>query len=817
VSLINELIKSAKLAKQGKKVVVNPKPFFSAVDKAALDLQRAKGTGKEFMTELKKTKGIKPAEIENRKLAQIEEMPKMTKDQFIDELEKRPPVDLKERTLIEESEKNKEFLAGEQYGVSFDDLRADEEEAILSQLVKYGDYKLPGGKNYREILLQLPTFGGKDLEDLMYLEAMERRGGIGTEYGEERLAMLRKKRDEMGQPYMTPHFEDEPNTLAHMRVQDRLEEQPPEMRYVAFNKNSGFPSPDFATPEELDAYIKTLPPNIQNSLVVKQTQVAKPPRKILHVEEIQSDWHQEGRKKGYQTALNDDEKEEFERLKALEKSGQATTENLRRMGQLYHQQNSGVPDAPFKKNWHELAMKRLINYASENGYDGIAITPGAEQASRYSLSKQIDALEWNQTENRLYAKKKGASEFDKIADNVTPENIADYVGKEAAERLMAQPSSGSYKQLSGLDLQTGGEGMMGFYDKMIPDYLNTFGKKYNVQTEMGGYKLKGDPSLRGDASERLGLAGQRFADMTPEEIEAFNAKLDDANAKQLHYFKITPEMREEVKQGMPLYQQVGVPIGTGAAGAELAAPQEEEPAPVLPSSPFKRGGRVHVAHNPDAMFMELNDKRLAGGGLLKKALKSAKPMVKGVQEVLPVAEREANLKKFLEPSKAKERMYHATAKDFNAFTPSKRGSFVTPNPDFANRFVEDASNASVMPVHVQVTNPFDFEDESHIENLRKLAKERHPSGKHRVHDEISNIIEPELRWDNFMYVEHPDVQKLIKQAGHDSYYVNENWNKNLSVFDPRKIKSAIGNRGTYDVNEPDLTKRTGGLANTKRK
>jgi len=114
----------------------------------------------------------------------------------------------------------------------------------------------------------------------MYLEAMERRGGIGTEYGENRLAMLRKKRDEMGQPYMTPHFEDEPNTLAHMRVQGRLEEQPPEMRYVAVNKNSGFPSPDFATQEELDAYIKTLPPNIQSSLVVKQAQVAKPPKKI---------------------------------------------------------------------------------------------------------------------------------------------------------------------------------------------------------------------------------------------------------------------------------------------------------------------------------------------------------------------------------------------------------------------------------------------------------------------------------------------------------------------------------------------------------
>lgn len=643
MSLIEGLIKSAKLAKQGKKVAVETKPFFSAVDKAALDLQRAKGTGKEFMTELKKTKGVKPAEIEHRKLTQIEEMPKMTKDQFIDELEKRPPAEVKERTLIEETEANKDRLAGDQYGVSFDDLRPSEEEAILSQMVKYGDYKLSGGKNYREILLQLPTFGGKDLEDLMYLEAMERRGGIGTEYGENRLAMLRKKRDEMGQPYMTPHFEDEPNTLAHMRVQDRLEEQPPEMRYVAFNRNSGFPSPDFATPEELDAYIKTLPPNIQNSLVVKQTQVAKPPKKILHVEEIQSDWHQTGREKGYidpskkPYTIEADQNGVFrvkdvngqtfepyldgERISGFMTAEAAENAMKGNMGRM--PKPEGVPDAPFKKNWHELAMKRLIKYASENGYDGIAITPGAEQASRYDLSKKISKVRYfddpNSESGILHA-------YDLEGNNVLNQRMSQseleqYIGKDAAKKLINQQIENNertgypsqQRTLSGLDLQVGGEGMKGFYDKMIPDYLNTFGKKYGVQTEMGGYKLKGDPSLRGDASERLGLAGQRFDQMTPEEIEAFNAKLDESNAKQLHYFKITPEMREEVKQGMPLYQQIGVPLGTGAAGAEFKMPQPqqepEEPIPVVQSTPFKRGGKVHIAHNLDTMLMELQDKK----------------------------------------------------------------------------------------------------------------------------------------------------------------------------------------------------------------
>ena len=50
----------------------------------------------------------------------------------------------------------------------------------------------------------------------------------------------------------------------------------------------------------------------------------------------------------------------------------------------------------------------------------------------------------------------------------------------------------------------------------------------------------------------------------------------------------------------------------------------------------------------------------------------------------------------------------------------------------------------------------------------------------------------------------------LKNAGFDSYYVSENGNKNLAVFDPSKIKSAVGNRGTYDPNDPDITKAKGG-------
>jgi hypothetical protein len=267
----------------------------------------------------------------------------------------------------------------------------------------------------------------------------------------------------------------------------------------------------------------------------------------------------------------------------------------------------GVPDAPFKKNWHELAMKRLLNYAADNGYDSIAITPGAEQAKRYDLSKQIDALEWDERTGRLYAKQKDGSDFDKMADGVTSENLPDYVGKEVAERMMSQPSTGTNRILSGVELEVGGEGMKGFYDKMLPDYLNTYGKPYGAQVQMDSVPVSTrDPKFTGwdggqgdhpfmtsqDLSEPFDgmvellrrnpetgeqeLVGRMLRADSEARIAQELQKLDTVNQIKLHNFPITPEMRESIKQkGLPLYQQVGIPTAGAGAASQMLEPEEE--------------------------------------------------------------------------------------------------------------------------------------------------------------------------------------------------------------------------------------------------
>jgi len=71
-------------------------------------------------------------------------------------------------------------------------------------------------------------------------------------------------------------------------------------------------------------------------------------RKILFIEEVQSDWHQSGKRNGYDTSS---------------------------WGK--------VANAPFKQEWSVLAAKLMLIQASQNGYAGIAWSMGNIQELRY--------------------------------------------------------------------------------------------------------------------------------------------------------------------------------------------------------------------------------------------------------------------------------------------------------------------------------------------------------------------------------------------------------------------------------------------------
>jgi len=800
-----------KVTKKGATAPAKAPPFYSAVDEVAQGLSRNKGTGKEFLREIEKTKGVKPAEIKDRKLDKILNTDqKMTKDELVKVLEDNPPKQITEETpggisksmiddkiyeLIEEETKRElgprprlgyereDWLEDfdrliEEKSYRKDDYYQEAKEALMEEgnigdaAYDRPDLKLPGGENYREILLKLPTFDPNKEKQLMELEAnLRRMNPVNFPPGyldsmKDEVAKLKAEKASFGQEYKSSHW-TQPNVLAHMRVQDRVG------------------------------------PNGE---------------KVLHVEEIQSDWHQAGRSKGYKsdvtTKINDEDYQRGLQLQRQDINGEPLTQAERQEMQDIQNRHIAslsaikVPDAPFKKNWHELAMKRLINYASENGYDKIAITPGAEQASRYSLAKHVDSIAWERDANgkiTFTPEKDGTSLT--APQTVDPQELSSHLGKDVAEKILKSQEEGGF--IEGLDLKVGGEGMKGFYDQMLPAYLNKYGEKYGAKVSpIEVTRPPRDSTLAfgypgGDDYVAGKITWNEFLKQSPHAAKEFST--------QLHSFDITPSMREEVlTKGQPLYQQIGIPAATGAAGAGML---EDEPV-------FNRSEKVNITDNPDTMFLELNDQHYGVGGAAKKAIKA----LKGTQKVLPAAERDANLAKMLAKSQVKEPVFHAAKTDIKQFSPKHRTELSSMGHHFGTaeqanfrtgQYDFDSKTPNIGKYHLNIENPLE------VSHMASYAPD------HLAEQLMDmNLLTPE-RYDALTAKHNYDplalgdeLAKVLQKNGYDGLkYANEMEGEGFSFvpLKPNQIKSAIGNRGTYDTTQPDINEAQGGLATLKRK
>jgi hypothetical protein len=239
--------------------------------------------------------------------------------------------------------------------------------------------------------------------------------------------------------------------------------------------------------------------------------------------------------------------------------------------------------------------------------------------------------------------------------------------------------------------------------------------------------------------------------------------------------------------------------------------------------PFKEGGEVRAAKG--GILGALARTAEKGVERAVKAVPVAQRAIVGAQEILPTAEREANLAKLLEESKIKNRMYHGTRGKQNVSNPGEEGirefknsarqmTFASPNTDFANNYAgrldpEGMRSPTMYPVYIQAKNPWDYENPEHIEQILPYLPQNNKD-KWSVLVKKPEDIKELLEAGNWGLIENPKVIEAIQKAGFDAAHMQENGVKNIGVFDPKRIKSALGNRGTYDINDPDLNKAAGG-------
>lgn len=286
-------------------------------------------------------------------------------------------------------------LSREEVARHFDRMQPDFYETDLrGSETKYNRWTLPGGKNYREVLLHEP-----DPSEIRHQHPHWEHVPTFDEYNDD------ESEDEQSIP----------NVYVHARLKDRM------------------------TPEQ---------------------------EKILHIEELQSDWGQEGRK-GFRDPDPDKVPQDIEasdRFKdyirdlshrtghpldpenpyphiyeAAQKAGEM--ENVFEHGRAVMEERKANArrmrqpvEGPYvgkTGEWLDLGLKHLLSHAAANGHEHIAWTPGKMQAERYP----------EDDEGKMAAREAGMSRF---YDNMLPKQLLNLARMHDPEAQLGQVAAGNH-------------------------------------------------------------------------------------------------------------------------------------------------------------------------------------------------------------------------------------------------------------------------------------------------------------------------------------------------------------------------------------
>ena len=475
---------------------------------------------------------------------------------------------------------------------------------------KFQQYTLPGGENYREVLLRLP----------------DESGALRKETAEAKSLRTQAVAD---------YANAVPGSPEAVEAQDRIKKYT-KIHTDLINKSTNLP-PEFRSGHWDD-------PNVLAHLRMAD-RTGPNGEKILHVEEIQSDWAQKGREEGFKIPLTPELENSANAIienklqpgaefmnpswrtkegkvdpravtpsyvEFLEKNGTISPDEAKTLQSWNKARGfdaSGVPTAPYVTNtqaWTDLALKRALREAAEGGYDKLVWTPGAEQAKRYSLSTHVDRIAYDPELKELSYVQKGVNGWQTHPENLEPNGLAAVIGKEAADKLLAQkvaPLSGNHV-LEAPDLVFGGEGMKGYYDKIVPNQLSKLVKKLDPEAKVGvhdlitkeGGKVADEAALNEnsqlieqgrfwDDARGENVRGYRVTSPGGQELGVFEDLPDAHNALlqvlgsakepdtilKVPSLTITPKMREAIMKGQTDFARGGAVKGHPSAHIALVS------------------------------------------------------------------------------------------------------------------------------------------------------------------------------------------------------------------------------------------------------
>lgn len=459
----------------------------------------------------------------------------------------------------------------------------DPETGGTAGMPKFSQYQLPGGENYRELLLTLPAKADAELPPGYVVRQIAdgpqaglwevrtpdgHRTGFAARTREEAIndaasgsvTQLSQARTDV---FRSGHF-DESNILAHVRFNDRVDAEG---------------------------------------------------KKVLFLEELQSDWAQKGRREGFQlgsevTAPMDSEyralvhKNADARAAGREPNPADIARAQELEAALERSDRSKIPSAPFvgkTEAWTELALKRMLRYAAENGYDRVAWTPGEMQAKRYDLSKQVKAIYYKKNADgtfHVFAEHKTGGGSTNLGKALKESELEGAIGKDVAARIAAGEGAETnlggggtlqmdmWTSLTGHNLKVGGEGMKGYYDQILPAVAGKLGKKWGAK--VGEAEIDSGATSQWQAIDANGRV--IFTDLDRARVQRFadlkGLAVHSRDMSKVHAIDITPEMRRSVtEEGLPLFA-----AREGAAEGSLTFDQIRSALPNAKFEPHPEGG-----------------------------------------------------------------------------------------------------------------------------------------------------------------------------------------------------------------------------------
>jgi hypothetical protein len=176
--------------------------------------------------------------------------------------------------------------------------------------------------------------------------------------------------------------------------------------------------------------------------------------------------------------------------------------------------------------------------------------------------------------------------------------------------------------------------------------------------------------------------------------------------------------------------------------------------------------------------------------------------------------------------------YHGTSADINQFRLAKSvnrvgnpdGFYFTPYANDASRYAGEREGSNVMPVYLKIDNPFLPKSKLNaamVQQFEKELRKANPNlGDSWITSKVNDFKEKASRGTRgfseiFPSISFPSdaMTRVLTAGGYDGFTDGAH----VIAIKPEQIKSAIGNIGTFDENNPDIRYSMEGYAEQEQK